>query len=114
MDSQSHYPDPVYQAVIPPPNIGQLQGRGTIKLSTLTQRLSELPKASQQPPEHYRAPIQVWDFVVSNALGFMEGNIVKYISRYMKKDGLKDLYKARDYLNKLIGLEEAKNGATGR
>ena len=30
------------------------------------------------------------------------GNIIKYISRWKKKNGLQDLQKARFYLNKLI------------
>jgi hypothetical protein len=33
-------------------------------------------------------------------------NITKYVERYRDKEGLKDLYKARTYLNKLISLEE--------
>lgn len=58
---------------------------------------------------HYSAPIQVWDFVVANALGFLEGNVVKYITRWKKKDGIRDLYKARDYINKLIEIEDDRN-----
>ena len=34
--------------------------------------------------------------------GFLEGNIQKYLIRYKKKNGLDDLYKARDYLGRLI------------
>lgn len=40
--------------------------------------------------------------------GFLLGNIHKYVSRYQYKDGLKDLKKARDYLNWLIELHEQK------
>jgi len=35
------------------------------------------------------------------------GNITKYVERYRNKDGLKDLHKARHYLDKLIELETA-------
>lgn len=35
------------------------------------------------------------------------GNITKYVERYRSKDGLKDLHKARHYLDKLIELETA-------
>jgi hypothetical protein len=35
------------------------------------------------------------------------GGVTKYVLRYRKKDGLKDLRKARHYLDKLIELEEA-------
>lgn len=34
-------------------------------------------------------------------------NVTKYVERYRKKDGVKDLKKARQYLEKLIELEEA-------
>ena len=31
---------------------------------------------------HYKGkPLQVWDFVAANNLGYFEGNIVKYVSR---------------------------------
>ena len=56
---------------------------------------------------HYkRMAIQVWDFIISNGLNYLEGNIVKYVSRWRKKGGLQDLYKARHYLDKLIETEE--------
>lgn len=53
-------------------------------------------------PNHYQTPIQPWDFILSNGLGFLEGNIIKYVTRYLKKDGIKDLIKAKHYLDKLI------------
>lgn len=46
--------------------------------------------------------IQPWDFITSNNLGFLEGNIIKYVSRYKEKNGHEDLLKARHYLDKLI------------
>ena len=52
---------------------------------------------------HYATkPIQPWDFIVANNLGYLEGNIVKYISRWKDKGGLEDLKKAQHYLQKLI------------
>ena len=55
---------------------------------------------------HYRAkPIQPWDFIAANRLGFFEGNIVKYVCRHREKGGIDDLRKARHYLDKLIELE---------
>jgi len=55
--------------------------------------------------EHYLKAIQPWDFIVANDLGFLEGNIVKYITRYKEKGGVVDLEKAKHYLEKLIELE---------
>lgn len=55
---------------------------------------------------HYKdKSIQVWDFIAKNNLGFFEGNIVKYISRWKDKGGVEDLRKAKHYLEKLIELQ---------
>ena len=60
-------------------------------------------------PTHYtQGKIQVWDFIIDKKLDFLEGNIVKYISRWRFKGGIEDLKKAQKYLNKLIN-EEIKN-----
>jgi hypothetical protein len=55
---------------------------------------------------HYKGkPLQVWDFVAANNLGYFEGNIVKYVSRWKDKGGVDDLRKAKHYIEKLIELE---------
>lgn len=40
------------------------------------------------------------------AEGFYVGNIIKYVCRFKKKNGLEDLRKAQWYLDKLIAMEE--------
>lgn len=69
--------------------------------------------ANNTGPGHYKdKPIQPWDFIVSNNLGYLEGNVVKYISRWKEKNGVEDLRKAKHYIEKLI--EVAMNAdATG-
>ncbi len=57
-------------------------------------------------PAYYTKGIQTWDYINSHKLGYMEGNIIKYVTRYQHKNGLEDLYKAREYLNKLIEYKE--------
>jgi hypothetical protein len=42
--------------------------------------------------------------------GFLRGNVLKYIARYKDKDGLKDVQKARHYLEKLIECLESRSG----
>lgn len=55
---------------------------------------------------HYKdKPIQPVEYIHANGLGFCEGNIVKYVSRWRDKGGIKDLEKARHYLDILIQLE---------
>jgi len=56
----------------------------------------------QEGGSHYQTTIQPWDYITANNLGYLEGNIVKYISRYKSKNGLEDLRKAQHYLTKLI------------
>jgi hypothetical protein len=52
---------------------------------------------------HYKdKAIQPWDYIVANNLGYLEGNIIKYVSRWKDKGGVDDLLKARHYLDKLI------------
>lgn len=56
-------------------------------------------------PEHYGSTV-LMDYLISHKIGFSEGNICKYVVRWEKKDGVKDLYKAREYLNALIAYAE--------
>jgi len=56
---------------------------------------------------HYQHfAIQPIDFIVANKLDFLEGNIIKYVSRYKHKNGIEDLRKAKNYLDWLIEREE--------
>ena len=58
---------------------------------------------------HYtNMKIQPVDYIVPNNIGFCEGNIIKYISRYKNKNGLEDLKKAKHYLDILINTYDAK------
>lgn len=58
---------------------------------------------------HYKAhAIQPWDAIIAWDLGFLAGNVVKYVVRYRQKNGVEDLKKARHYLDKLIETEGEK------
>jgi len=59
-------------------------------------------KDRQEGGDHYQMAIQPIDFIEKNGIGFTEGNIIKYIVRYKRKNGLKDLRKAQHYLEMLI------------
>jgi hypothetical protein len=53
--------------------------------------------------DHYKGKaIQPWDYVAANDLGYFEGSIIKYVSRWKDKGGIEDLQKARHFLDKLI------------
>jgi hypothetical protein len=61
-------------------------------------------------PEHYLADNNndVIRFCMDNHLSFAEGNVCKYVVRYKQKNGLKDLHKAREYLDRLISEEKVR------
>jgi len=60
---------------------------------------------------HYAVKaIQPWDYIIANDLGYLEGNVVKYVSRWKDKGGIEDLKKAQHYLQKLIEVTEKANG----
>jgi hypothetical protein len=59
---------------------------------------------------HYQKDIQPWDYMKAimseyEFLGYLRGNVIKYISRYKDKGGVEDLRKAQHYLTKLIEEE---------
>jgi hypothetical protein len=58
--------------------------------------------AVQVGGDHYQTEIQPWDYIIANDIGYLEGNVIKYVSRYKKKGGVADLRKAQHYLQKLI------------
>lgn len=53
--------------------------------------------------DHYKKlKIQPIEYILANGLGFCEGNIVKYISRWREKGGVEDLKKIKQYCDFLI------------
>ena len=64
-------------------------------------------------PGHYNfRGMECKDFIekfVADPRSYYEGNVFKYLYRYPKKNGVEDLKKAREYLNRMIEhLEEEK------
>jgi len=54
------------------------------------------------PSYYQKGSVEVTDYITSNEMSFIEGNIIKYVTRYKDKSGIQDLRKARWYLDKLI------------
>ena len=55
-----------------------------------------------EKPNHYKSKIDPREYITTNNLDFNEGNIIKYVTRWRKKNRLEDLLKAKDYLEFLI------------
>ena len=54
-------------------------------------------------PNHYGdSEIDVISFCQANNLDFMQGNVIKYVFRYKNKNGLEDLEKAKEYIDRMI------------
>ena len=77
----------------------------------------ELPGVAANPldvqvgGDHYKKrAIQPIEYIHANKLGFAEGNVVKYVTRWRDKNGIKDLEKARHYIDLLIQLEQREGG----
>ena len=62
---------------------------------------------TKMSPNWYK-DTDLMDFLVKKQVPFAEGNIMKYVYRWRLKDGLRDLYKARDYLNAVIANAELR------
>lgn len=60
----------------------------------------------QEGGNHYKDKgIQPIVYIHANNMGFCDGNVVKYITRYKEKNGKQDLEKAKHYIELLIELE---------
>jgi hypothetical protein len=75
-----------------------------IKIKIMDETIN--PKERVVHPSHYNKGIEMWDYAYTHKLDFFEGNIVKYVTRWKHKNGIEDLRKAKQYLDKLIELHE--------
>lgn len=68
--------------------------------------------STQVAGDHYsKFKIQIWDIWVEYGLDALTGAVVKYILRAGRKgDKVEDLKKARHTLDKLIEIEESRQG----
>ena len=83
---------------------GQKEHLTDKELLKLLEPRDEGANAKQIGGEHYKNPIQHWDWVASNDLDYFQGQITKYVARWRHKNGLEDLLKAAHFLEKYIEL----------
>jgi hypothetical protein len=58
---------------------------------------------------HYKKyKIQPVEFIIKNNIGFVEGNIIKYVLRFKEKGGVSDLEKAKHYIELLIDTTKSR------
>ena len=76
------------------------------ELEEWNKRMTQNATDKQVGGSHYKdLPIQPVEYIYANALGYFEGNVIKYVSRWRKKNGIADLEKAKHYIELLIQLE---------
>ena len=61
-------------------------------------------------PSHYNWAVQPIEYIMANDLGFCEGSIVKYVTRWESKGGVEDLKKIIHFAEFLIAREEKNDG----
>lgn len=66
--------------------------------------MSDDPNNRQIGGDHYQTGSQHWDLIARNNIPYLEGCATKYVTRWRKKDGRKDLEKALHYIDKAISL----------
>lgn len=91
-------------------------GESKAQLAVRARRLNtEAPVlGTQVGGTHYTdCAIQPIEYIWANDLGFSEGNIVKYVTRWKSKGGIKDLRKAHHHLALRIERAEAEEARTG-
>ena len=73
--------------------------------------VTESPLASQVGGDHYKKlAIQPVEYIHKNNIPFIEGSVIKYVTRWRSKNGITDLKKARHFIELLIELENENVG----
>lgn len=89
-------------------NVGQLREYPYSSFRKLTNQEEVKINAitSNIKPTYYGTGIDVIEFCLRNNLTFMQGNVIKYVTRYKSKNGIEDLEKAKEYIDRLIEFEK--------
>ncbi len=60
----------------------------------------------QEGGSHYKSlPIQPVEYIYKNSIPYLEGNVIKYVTRHKSKAGLEDIKKAIHYLQLIAELQ---------
>ena len=93
--------EPCYTCV----KYGSITGNAFSEWTPFVQ-VAESALDKQVAGNHYKdKKIQPIQYIHANNLGFCEGNVVKYVTRWRDKAGIADLEKAKHYIELLIEME---------
>ena len=72
---------------------------------------NETALTTQVGGSHYKdMPIQPAEYCHKNCIGKLEGDVITYVSRWRKKNGIEDLKKARHTIDIILELESELTG----
>jgi len=68
------------------------------------------PQDKQIGGNHYKSfNIQPYEFISKNNLSFFQGNVIKYVCRYLGKNGIEDLEKIKHHCDlEILKLKDGK------
>jgi len=67
--------------------------------------------SEQAGGNHYKdLAIQPVEYIYNNQLPYLEGNVVKYVTRHKSKNGAEDIRKAIHYCQLILELEYGEKG----
>lgn len=95
MPLPENYTDPLLEEMLVEPNEWEVRKRQV-----------ESALSVQVDGNHYKKlAIQPVEYIHANKLGFIEGSVIKYVTRWRDKNGIRDLEKAKHFIDLLIELE---------
>ena len=98
MPLPENYTDPLLEEMLVEPNEWEVRKRQV-----------ESALSVQVDGSHYKKlAIQPVEYIHANKLGFIEGSVIKYVTRWRDKNGIRDLEKAKHFIDLLIELEGKK------
>ena len=74
------------------------------------------PQDKQIGGNHYKSfHIQPYEFISKNNLSFFQGNVVKYVCRYLSKNKIEDLQKIIHYCElEILKLKDEKTKSSSK
>jgi hypothetical protein len=84
--------------------------KGDIGSDFIGEHYTKIEETKQIGGNHYsKLAIEPYEYSIKNELNCYQFNVVKYVTRYKDKNGVEDLKKAIQTLQKLIEYEESNN-----
>jgi hypothetical protein len=79
------------------------------------EKINMEPLKVQVGGKHYKEmTIQPVEYIYANNIPYLEGNVIKYVSRWKSKGGIADLEKAKHYIDLIISFEEKNEKSSSK